>query len=744
MQSDERKKTVTLEIAGRKLTIETGEFALQSDGSVIVSLGDTVLIASATMKEEAKEEADFFPLTVDYEERFYATGKISGSRFIKREGRPSENAILTSRLIDRPIRPLFPEGIINDVQIICTVLSADLEVDPGTTAINAASAALMVSGLPFQGPLGAVRIGYLSDSEGKETLIVNPTYEQVEKGRLDLVVAGTMDAITMVEAGAREVSEEIMLQGMELAHQYIKQICELQLKLKELVNPTPKKYSVKELPQDVLSRLQSSVTEEMLDTIAGKTKHETKERWKELEEKVMAQFTKEIEGEIYRENDIKTALKNLIEEKMRSNILEKEKRVDSRKLNEIREIKCKVGLLPRTHGSGFFQRGETQALTITTLGSPGAAQVIDTMDEDTTKRYMHYYNFPPYSVGEVRFMRGASRREIGHGNLAERALEPVLPTKEEFPYTLRLVSEIFTCNGSSSMASICGSTLSLMDAGVPIKRPVAGIAMGLITDESFQKSGSGKYKILTDIQGLEDFVGDMDFKVGGTSEGITALQMDIKVKGISIDILRSALQQAKEARGKILEEMLTVIPSPRSQLSPYAPLIISHRIQPTQIREVIGRGGETIQKIIEETGAEIDIEDDGLVMITATNQESGNRALEIIKKITYIPKVGDSFEGKVSRMMEFGAFVEFAPGKEGLVHISELAPYHVNKVEDIVKLGDTVKVKLIKIDEQGRYNLSMRALQPGGTERPERGGPPPRPGGFQRRPEQQRGRSSSS
>lgn len=710
----ESKKHVSLELAGRNFSLDTGELASQSAGSVVATLGDTVVIANANMKESANENADFFPMMVDYEERFYATGKISGSRFIKREGRPSENAILTSRLIDRPLRPLFPKGMVNDVQILCTVLSADMEVDPGTTAINAASSALVISGIPFMGPIGAVRVGYITDEEGGKKLIVNPTYEEVQKGLLNLVVAGTIDAITMVEAGANEVPEEIMVEAMGLAHEEIRKICKLQLELKDMVQPETKSVTVKLIPEELKLAVKSIVKNEMLDSIGGKTKKETKKKTQVIEQSVLEKFAKEIQEEKYKESDIKNAIQELLEKRMRENILERGIRIDGRKLNEIRELKIKTGLLPRTHGSALFQRGETQALTITTLGSPGAAQIIDTMSEDAVKRYMHHYNFPPYSVGEVRPMRGTSRREIGHGNLAERALEPMIPSKEEFPYTMRIVSEILTCNGSSSMASICGSSLSLMDAGVPIKKPVAGIAMGLITDKNFQQNGKGTYKILTDIQGLEDFAGDMDFKVGGTVDGITALQMDIKVKGISLEILKEALQAAKEARLTILEAMTQVISRPKSELSPYAPLIISHRIQPSQIREVIGKGGETIQKIIAETGAEIDIEDDGLVMITATNQESGQKALQIIKNITYVPKAGEVFEGTVTRIMEFGAFVEFVHGKEGLVHISEIAPFRINRVEDKVKLGDLVKVKLMEVDEQGRYNLSMRALLPRG------------------------------
>ncbi|MBI2453951.1 polyribonucleotide nucleotidyltransferase, partial [Candidatus Peregrinibacteria bacterium] len=688
--------SVQLNLAGRVLTLSTGVFANQAHGAVVAALGDTQILATAIMADKPREGVDFFPLMVDYEERFYATGKIKGSRFIKREGRPSDNAVLTARLIDRPIRPLFPYGVANDVQVIATVFSADMEVDPGTTGIIAASAALMISGMPFQGPIGAARVGYITDSEGKEQLIVNPTYEQVEKGKLDLVVAGTADAIIMVEAACKEVSEDIMLQALELAHKHIKHICELQLELRNQLSVKTRKPIITEENTAARDAVADTVTEEMLDTVQGKTKEEVKEKIHELEDRLLEKYAKEIEEEKFSAGEVKGALNSALERSMRKNILQHERRLDGRALAEIRPISSNVGIIPRTHGSGFFQRGETQSLTLTTLGSPGSAQIIDTMDVDTIKRYIHHYNFPPFSVGEVKPLRGTSRREIGHGDLAERALLPVLPSKEEFPYTMRLVSEILSCNGSSSMASVCGSTLSLMDAGVPIKRPVAGIAMGLITSDDFDGK-KGNYKILTDIQGMEDFAGDMDFKVAGSLAGITALQMDIKVKGISLPIMREALERAKKARLEILEKMAKTIIEPRKQLSQYAPLITSMHIKPEQIREVIGKGGETIQKITLETECEIDIEQDGLVVITAPNQEKGRLAREWIERITYIPKVGDVFEGKVVRIMEFGAFVEITPGKDGLVHISQLDHRHVNRVEDVVKLGDTVKVKLVEI-----------------------------------------------
>lgn len=727
----DKAKTIEFDLAGRKLLLSTGVFANQADGAVVASLGDTQVLATALMADSPREGVDFFPLMVDYEERFYATGKIKGSRFIKREGRPSDNAVLTARLIDRPIRPLFQKGAENDVQIIATVLSADMEVDPGTTGIIAASAALMISGIPFQGPVAAVRMGYITDSEGKEQLIINPTYEQVEKGRLDLVVAGTLDAITMVEAAAKEVSEEVLLQALEMAHKHIRKLCQLQLEFRDSIGAKPKQFSIVERNEIAEKALKETITPEMLDAVKGTTKGEVKDKVHELENKLIEKYAVEIESETVTEGELKGLLNEMLEKNMRKNILTKEQRIDGRKLDEIRPISCDVSVLPRTHGSGFFQRGETQALSLTTLGSPGSAQIIDTMDVDTIKRYMHHYNFPPFSVGDVKPLRGTSRREIGHGDLAERAILPILPGKEVFPYTMRVVSEILSCNGSSSMASICGSTLSLMDAGVPIKRPVAGIAMGLITSEDFDGK-KGTYKILTDIQGMEDFAGDMDFKVAGTTQGITALQMDIKVKGLSIEIMREALARANKARAKILEEMLKVIPEPRKELSKYAPLITTIKILTEQIREVIGKGGETIQKITLETGCEIDIEQDGFVTITAPNQEKGDAARKWIEQITYIPKAGDVFDGKATRLMEFGVFVEFAPGKEGLVHISEWDFKRTDRMEDVVKIGDAVKVKLMEVDDQGRYNLSRKALltPPAGyVPCPAR---PPRPSGPRR------------
>jgi len=697
-------KSVELNLAGRIFKLEYGKFVTQASGTVTASLGDTVILATASINEEAKEDADFFPMVVDYEERFYAAGKIKGSRFVKREGKPSENAILTSRLIDRPLRPLFPKGMINDVQVVATVLSADLEVDPGIAAINGCSAALLAAGAPFSGPVGAVKIGLVIDSNNKEQLVINPTYEQCEKGKLELTVAGTIDAITMVEAGASEVSEEIMIKALELAHKHIRELCKLQMDFVKSLNIKPIQPVLMEENEEAKAAFNSYINDEIIASIRGKTKHEFKENYKKVLTALTEKYAAEIEAEKFTKKHLDMLLTDAVEARMRKQILEKEERLDGRRMDEIRPMSCEVGILPRTHGSAIFRRGETHVLDITTLGAPGDAQIIETMDFDEEKRYIHHYSFPGYATGEIKPNKGPNRREIGHGNLAERALASLIPSKEQFPYTIWTVSETLSCNGSSSMASVCASSLSLMDAGVQIPRHVAGIAMGLITD------GKGNYKILTDIQGMEDFAGDMDFKVAGTHIGITALQMDIKVKGITIVIMKEALERAKRAREEVLAVMEKALPKPRPQLSKYAPLIETMKISVDQIKDVIGKGGETIQKITKECGVQIDIEEDGLVFITAPNQEKGKQAMDWIKKIVYVPQIGDVFEGKVTRIMEFGVFVEFAPGKEGLVHISQLSNKRVNRVEDVVKVGDTLKVKLIEIDEMGRYNLSHKAV----------------------------------
>ena len=692
-------KTSTMTLAGREFKITNSPIMSYANGCAVVSLGDTVIMANASMSEKGLEGADFFPMTVDYEENMYAAGKIKGSRFIKREGRPSENAILISRMIDRPVRPLFPKGTTNEVQLICSALSADMEVDPATTAMNAASVALLLSGAPFEGPLGAVRVGY---KDGK--IIINPTYTECDEGQMNLIVAGTLDAITMVEAGMKEVTEEVVLEALATAHKYIKEICQFQLDYVKGFEVTKIEPVLHLVNEDLVAKITEQVSVDDLNTIEGKTKKDVKVKIHAIEDKLMTHFAKEIEEGAYSKKEIAEILNKMMEKNMRKNILETEIRLDGRKLTDVRPINIVLDVLPRTHGSAIFQRGETTALTITTLGGPTDAQIIDTMDKDKVKRYMHHYHFPPYATGDIKRLMGPNRREIGHGDLAERALLPVIPDKEVFPYTMWLVSEIIKCNGSSSMASVCGSTLSLMCAGVPIKKAVSAIAMGLVSDKE-----TGTYKILSDIQGMEDFAGDMDFKVTGTPDGITALQMDIKIKGLQIELLRNALAQAKEGRDFIMAKMLEALPEARKNLSKYAPLIMTVKVDPDMIRVVIGKGGETIQKITAECDVEMDISDEGIVTITAPDQEKGNKALDWIGRITYIPKVGDVFDGKVTRIMDFGAFVELVPGKEGLVHISELDTKRVNKVEDIVKLGDPIKVKLMQIDDQGRYNLSRKA-----------------------------------
>jgi len=704
---------VTHNWAGRELKIETGRYALQADGAVTISLGDTVLLATAGIGNPI--DGDFLPLSVDFEERYYAGGKIKGSRFIKREGRPPEDAILSSRLTDRSLRPLFPKGLCNELQVLITPISSEKTFHPGTLGITGASTALMLSGVPFAGPVAGVRIGMV-DGE----FIVNPTYEQVDKGELDLVVAGTLDAINMVEAGAKEITEEKMLDALDLAHAEIKKICQLQLDLvkaygaKDLAE-SGKEIVIRKPDETVMEELKKVISDAELDTLYAPSKPEVYKQIHILEAKMLEKFAGKIEENktldkpTWTESKIKEAVDKIFKMYMRAKILKEGKRLDGRTVDEIRKLSVDTGVFPRPHGTGLFQRGETQVCTFTTLGSPGMEQIVDSMDLDVKKRYMHHYNFPPYSVGEVRRLRGTSRREIGHGFLAERALEPVLPSKEKFAYTIRLVSEVFSCNGSSSMASVCGSTLSLMHAGVPIAAPVSGIAMGLVVDNPDNMS---KYQVLTDIQGMEDFAGDMDFKDCGTAKGITALQMDIKVKGLPRKILAEALEKARTARLTIIKVITDHIPEPNKKLSPYAPLITTIKIDPEMIRVVIGKGGEMIQKITAECGVEIDIEDEGLVFITAPDQESGQKAIDWVNKITYVPTVGDTFEGKVVRLMDFGAFVEITPGKDGLVHISKLAPWRVNQVTDLVKEGDMVKVKLTEIDSQGRLNLSAVDADP--------------------------------
>jgi polyribonucleotide nucleotidyltransferase len=686
----------TTQFCGRELVIETGKMAFLADGSVTVRYGDTVVLGTATVANNARDGIDFFPLMVDYEERMYAAGKISGSRFLKREGRASENATLISRLIDRPIRPLFPKGMRHDVHVVTTVLSIDGTHSPDLVAMIAASASLMLTGAPFDGPVAGVRIG-LIDGE----LVPYPTTEQMLSSKLDLVVAGTTDAIMMVEAGADEVDEDTMTRAIEAAHQAMQPAIKLQIEMTKALAVTNKEYELDQPNADLMAAIESYLSGKLGAAIRHENQYLRHDAVRNLEKEVREHFI-----DNYSKSDISVAFEKTIDYDIRKAILAEGHRPDNRKTTEIRPLSMQVGLLPRTHGSALFTRGTTQALTVTTLASTSYAQLIDTMEQDTTKRYMHHYNFPGYSTGEVKPMRSPGRREIGHGALAERALLPMIPSVEDFPYTIRTVSEILTSNGSSSMASVCGSTLSLMDAGVPLKKPVAGIAMGLVTDHE-----SDNYVILSDIQGAEDFAGDMDFKVAGTEDGITALQMDIKVKGITPAIMGKAIAQAKTGRAHIMAAMMKCIDKPREEMSPYAPRIYKLMINPEKIKDVIGKGGETINKIIAETGVEIDIEDSGLVMIAAQDGESANAAIDWIKGLTEDPEVGKIYTGRVVKIMEFGAFVNIMPGKDGLVHVSQLADKRVEKVEDIVQLGDTIKVKLMEIDDKGRLNLSKKAAE---------------------------------
>ncbi|MCG0275043.1 MAG: polyribonucleotide nucleotidyltransferase [Thermosediminibacteraceae bacterium] len=680
------------EIAGRPFIIETGKMAQQANGSVLARYGDTVVLVTATASKEPREGIDFLPLTVDYEERLYAVGKIPGG-FIKREGKPSEKAILSARVIDRPLRPLFPKGFRNDIQIIATILSVDQDNTPDVVAINGASIALCISDIPFDGPVGAVSVGLVDGN-----FVINPTVEQYEKSRLRLIVAGTKDAILMVEAGADEVTEEEMINAINFGHEEIKKIVQFQEEIIAKVGKPKMEVPIQEIDPELEKAVREYAREEILKAIRIHDKQEREAYLQKINEDTLLHFQ-----EIYpeKEKEIAEVLYNLLKEEVRNMITYEGIRPDGRKSTEIRPISCEVGILPRTHGSGLFTRGQTQVLTVATLGAMGDVQILDGLELEESKRFMHHYNFPPYSTGETRMLRGPGRREIGHGALAERALEPMIPPEEVFPYTIRLVSEVLSSNGSTSMASVCGSTLALMDAGVPIKAPVAGIAMGLIKHDD-------KVTILSDIQGIEDFLGDMDFKVAGTSKGITAIQMDIKIKGIDTEILRKALEQAREGRLYILEKMLATISKPRSELSPYAPRIFTTVIDPEKIRDVIGPGGKMINKIISETGVKIDIEDNGKIYIAAPNEAAGKKALEMIKTITQDVEVGKIYLGKVLRITNFGAFVEILPGKEGLVHISKLSKGRVKRVEDVVKIGDEILVKVTDIDKQGRINLSHK------------------------------------
>ena len=692
-------RTFRTAVGGRLLQLEIGKVCEMANGQVMVKYGDTVVNVTATASAEPRADIDFFPLSVDYEERMYAAGKIPGG-FIKREGRPSEKATLSSRLIDRPIRPLFPKGFYNDVVVVATVMCVDPDCSPEIVGMIGSSVALSVSDIPFDGPTASVLIGMV-DGE----FIVNPTLAQREVSDMHLVVSGTKEAIMMVEAGANQISEDVILEAIMFAHEEIKKIIEFIEEVVAEVGKPKREITLYKVPEDIDAAVKAYAADKMRAAIQTYDKMERLENMDAVEKEAKEHFK-----EIYPDNpkDIAAVLYSITKEQVRSLILDDGIRPDNRKTTEIRPIWCETGILPRTHGTGLFKRGQTQVLSVATLGPMGDSQTIDGIGEEVEKRYMHHYNFPPYSVGEARSSRSPGRREIGHGALAERALIPVLPSVEEFPYAIRVVSEVLSSNGSTSMGSTCGSTLSLMDAGVPIKAPVSGIAMGLI--ERVEPDGSSKIAILSDIQGMEDFLGDMDFKVAGTAKGVTAIQMDIKVHGLSRQILQDALTQAREGRMFIMDRMLEEIAEPRKELSPYAPRIISMMIDPDKIRTVIGPGGKTINRIIAETGVKIDIDDTGLVYIAAPDMESANNGVRAIELLIKEVEVGEIYEGKVTRIMNFGAFIEILPGKEGLLHISKMAKERVEKVEDVMNIGDVVKVKVTEIDSQNRINLTRKEL----------------------------------
>lgn len=684
------------DLSGRELKVTIGKVAEQANGSCLVQCGETVVLVNACASKEPREGVDFFPLSCDFEEKLYSVGKIPGG-FIKREGRPSEKSILTSRLIDRPLRPLFPEGYRNDVQVIATALSVEQDNQPDILAMIGSSIALTISDIPFNGPTGSVNVGYV-DGE----YVINPTIEQREKSRLNITVSGTKDAIMMVEAGADILSEEEVLNAILFAHEEIKSICNFIETIREEIGKEKSEVIIKQRDEDLFNAIIEFGKEQIISALRTPNKMEREENLDNITKEIFEKFLPDYED---KKGEINSAIESVIVDEVRRLIIEEGIRPDDRELDEVRKISCERGLLPRTHGSGLFTRGQTQVLTLTTLGAPGEVQVLDGVIDEDDKRYMHQYNFPPFSVGDVRPLRSPGRREIGHGALAERALVPVLPSEEEFPYTMRLVSEVLSSNGSSSQASICGSTLSLLDAGVPIKDSVAGIAMGLIKDEK-----TNKIAILTDIQGLEDHFGDMDFKVAGTKNGITALQMDIKIDGISREILATALEKAKRARLHILSIMNDCIATPSEEMSKYAPKIFTMQILPEKIREVIGPGGKVINKIIDETGVKIDTFDDGRIAITADSRENGERAKEMINEIVKEIEVGEIYSGVITTITNFGAFVELIKGKEGLLHISNMTHERLNKVEDLFKVGDVVEVKVIEIDNQGKIKLSRKAL----------------------------------
>ena len=705
-------KKYKTQLAGRTLSIETGKIAELANGNVVVRYGETVVMVNVTAAKEPKEGIDFFPLSVDYEEKLYAVGKIPGG-FTKREGKPADKAILTSRAIDRPLRPLFPKDFRNDTCVVATVLSVDPDNSPEVCAMIGASAALSISDIPFGGPTAAVAVGYVDDQ-----IVINPTLAQREKSRLTLTVAGTLEKITMIEAGADEIPNDTMLEAIKTAHEEIKKICNFISDIKAEIGKPKFEYKSFATDPEVYNEIVANFKDRMYQDVQATDKTVRDANIEKITEDITAYFVEKYGEEAAEEKktDIADSVHDLEKACVREMILEEHKRPDGRKIDEIRPLSCEVGVLPRVHGSAIFTRGQTQVMSIVTLGTSSEAQELDGLDEETTKRYMHQYNFPAYSVGEARTSRGPGRREIGHGALAEKACVPVIPSEEEFPYAIRVVSEVLSSNGSTSQASICGSTLALMDAGVPIKKPVAGISTGLVTD----KNDPSRYIMLTDIQGIEDFFGDMDFKVGGTKDGITAIQVDIKIDGLTYDIIKEAFERTKVARDYILDNiMLPVISEPRKEVSKYAPKIMMANICKDKIKDVIGPGGKMINKIIDETGVKIDINDDGKVCVYANDSESGKKAMDMILDIAKIIEVGGIYDGKVTRIMPFGAFVDIGGGNEGLLHISKISSKRVEKVEDVLSVGDEVTVKVSEIDNQGRINLNMKDLEAGNTEEKE-------------------------
>lgn len=679
------------------LTIETGRMARQADGACVVQLGGTTVLVAVVCSEEPREGIDFFPLTVEYQEKTYAAGKIPGG-FFKREGRPSEKEILTARLIDRPIRPLFPKGFINEIQIVSIVLSSDAEHDSDVLAMIGASTALTISGIPFEGPIGAVRVGRV---DGK--FVINPTFQQLNSSDLDLVIAGMRSGIIMAELESKELGEDVILDAISFGQENLQCLIGLQEEIAKKCAKPKRQFEFCRIDEELLKNVKDYSGSRLEEINKLSTKEQREEAMNLLSKELMEKYVTDQSS--YAEKDVKAALNDVEKEEVRKFIVEKKKRVDGRRFDEVREISCEVGILPRTHGSSLFTRGQTQSLSVTTLGTSADEQMVEALEGEMQKSFMLHYNFPPFSVGEVRPIRGPGRREIGHGALAERSLKAVMPSKDQFPYTVRVVSDILESNGSSSMATVCASSLSLMDAGVPIVRPVSGIAIGLVKEKDAAV-------LLTDIAGVEDHYGDMDFKVAGTSNGITALQMDLKIQGISEDLVRRALEMGKVSRLFVLDKMMQTISRPKETVSEYAPRIVSFKISQDKIGEVIGPGGKVIKKIIQDTGVTIDIEDDGTVQVGSTDPVALEKAVNIIKGIVEEPEIGRIYTGKIKRIMNFGAFCEILPGKEGLIHVSELADKFVKNVEDVVKVGDEVTVKVIEIDEQGRINLSKKQASP--------------------------------